>query len=741
MRFGKSFSFVAALYLFINSADASECRFYRDSQSVPHVRAEDQLSLFGCFGFAQARDRLWQMDFFRRMSQGRAAEVLGKNFVKTDFQMRLLGLDALARRIFGGLKPETQKLLISYAEGVNRGRTEVLEKKTAYEFEDFGYTPEPWEPYQSIAVLLLQSFDQTRRGIEYRLTEEKRKSAFGDDQEIFSADGMPWDSSILKKGEYRVAAPNQSAARKTRQPSIAQAAALFDGSSLSDGSNSWVVSPARSATGEAWFANDPHLGLRYPPFWHWIHLSAPGLDVMGGGVAGVPMVVSGFNRNVSWGPTNSYLDVMDVFYVPEEELESATHERPWVWMKVLGIKVPIFFKTFRRTSQGWPVLPIDAPKGRVPVLRWTGFELTSRDFESFFSVMMAGSARSMDEALSKTGIPSWNFVFADRKGSIGYRAIGRVPKMAKDSFGFPDKKVENGAPWGILSPEEMPAVFNPSRGFIATANNRQWPADSHFYGGRGYKAGFRAFRIEELLSAQPKHDEKSLRAIQCDMQSVDARFLAPLLLKTLAGRSQSPELTGAVEMLGRWERQNFQAAIECEGCVLYRLWLAQLFAKTNLDETALYRILAQNAGNAELRKMAYSAIQESFDLALNLMKKKGPRTRWGQWHLASFDHLAGPDYRPATPIGSPGDEHSVSLGRNRWDGKQLNHESGASHRLIVRMSDPPEAWWVLFGPNIDLTDRSMTDPRSPWMRWSRCEYQKVEFPLKWESITSERIVL
>jgi penicillin amidase len=240
---------------------------------------------------------------------------------------------------------------------------------------------------------------------------------------------------------------------------------------VSAGSNNWVLAPSRSRSGKAWLANDPHLALKNPPFWYWVHLQGGDVDAIGASVPGVPLIASGASRRMAWGLTNSYLDVGDVWAVERSELRGIVTTRPWIWIRFGFLKLPFFFKTIERTRQGWPLLPLDAGAGRALVLRWSGYELASSDVEAAPRLMAAADVRSMDEALSRVGIPSWNFVFADTAGGIGYRAVGKVPRRE----GVPEWGVLSGTPSMALAPtpwlavSEMPHVLNPARGFVATA--------------------------------------------------------------------------------------------------------------------------------------------------------------------------------------------------------------------------------------------------------------------------------
>jgi penicillin amidase len=206
--------------------------------------------------------------FSKKTVQGRKAEFFGKDHIKSDFFLRLLGLQEKADSIFQEMAPEEQNFYWAYAWGANRGLQKAAE---AYEFQKYGYTPDPWLPQDIIAISLLQSFDQTRRTFVTQLEDFARIQTFGEQTEaLFDPHGLPWDSSILKEEDFQSPSPNSKPnplkPKNSRLPTPSAAHTQLDLSYLQPllggpdmGSNSWVLAPKRSKTGKAWLANDPPL--------------------------------------------------------------------------------------------------------------------------------------------------------------------------------------------------------------------------------------------------------------------------------------------------------------------------------------------------------------------------------------------------------------------------------------------------------------------------------------------------
>ncbi|MGE0617002.1 MAG: penicillin acylase family protein [Bacteriovoracia bacterium] len=762
-----------------------KCEWARDAGAVYHIRPAatssvvDDAATFACMGYLHGMVRAWQMDYLRRIVQGRRSEIIGFGELRVDFAMRLLGLYDKARALFEQMSAEERTTLWAYTLGVNRA-FEMQKDSPGYEFREMGYTPEPWHPIDSLGLLMLQSFSQTRKTFEQDLDEEHWRQVYGDAAEsFFSPEGVPWDTSVLKKGEYPAGALPISRTRPAGDMSAVpmnevlaplQAWREFFplGDGIEMGSNNWVVSSRQSKGQKAWFANDPHLDIRHPPFWQWIHVaSAAGsgpdaLEVFGASVPGVPSVASGTNRHVSWGLTNAYIDVADVYEVPETSLASATVTRPWLWVRVWKFWVPFFFKTYQSVVTGegtaLPVLPISAPKGKAWVLRWSGYDVTTQDMMRLRDIMRVKSVSEMDVAIGKVGLPAWNFVFADVEGKIGHRVMGRVPRRTSGPT-FGTIKLEGKADglvfpaWEYLTADEMPHVVAPSRGYIATANNRHWPADARFKDGRSQSKSYRAYQIETLLRRNPRHDFASLREVQCDIQATDGKFLAPLLVaaaaksafrqaiaETTIEASLAKHMLEAVQLLADWD---YRTGPTCKACAIFRRWTSRLKEAAVLNDMALYRVLKTGVAPPRLPEVGTRAA--SFEQAFATTLKEtvielvgsGPgAAEWPTWqklHLQGFEHLVSPTYfSDERRIFSPGDTHTIAMGDARWTNGRFEMDNGASQRLIIEMSDPPKVRGILGGSNDDVEVKEIDQPGTPWMKWATCQYDTVEFPFNWE---------
>ncbi len=676
------------------------CPATSEALGIPRIQTVSIEASYYCFGFHHGRDRAWQMDYFRRVAEGRNAEVLGFSHLKTDLMMRLVNLPVEAQRLWDEFPEDKKSLLRLYARGVNEG---FETGKLSQEFLDLGVTPEPWKPEHSLLVLLLQSFDQTRKTFTQDYEDEKLRRVWGEQGKTLFGDGpLPWDNTILKEGEYEKREGTPGKTVQVRPKDVRLWAPIPTVFGQASGSNNWVVAKEKSRSGNALLANDPHLDLKTPLFWYWLSLETGDKKLVGASLPGVPVVASGTNGKVAWGLTNSYLNSADAVFVTDLKDDQVETFRPLVWIKFGFIKLPFFFKSFERLKTGERVLPLEHDSPHRLLLRWTGHTLTAKDLLPMFDLHAVEDVGGMDRLLGGLGLPSWNFVFADRTGRVGYRLVGKTYKhTAQLPFGVCSLTYDEFSRPSFLAPEERPRVIDPKRGYVYTANNRHWPRDAKFFGGRAYTASFRGFRIDELLAGP--QDVESFKQIQCDRQVVDARFFLPKLRRYL------PQL--ALD----WKR--LEATDDSRDLPLYRRIMDRLLDQWRVDEAALYRLL-----DGPTPKQ----IQELETIAAEAAKDVGPRS-WGEVHRLSFSHLSkneGWVFSPEIP--GVGDSHTVDPGTARWNKDRGLYEqtSGASMRMIIEMAQVPRIWLVLPGKNRSY--QGGPDGTS-WQNWKRCEYTELKF--------------
>ena len=678
------------------------CEATYDEVGVTRQKVNSLHNFYYCFGYHHGKDRAWMMDYLRRIGQGRNAEVYGYSSLKSDLMMRLLDLPKLAAKLYKGLPAQNKDWLNAYSAGANVG---FQEGKNAQEFKDLNYAPEKWEPEHSILILVLQSFDQTRKTFYRDYEEEKLKEHWKEKtEEMFNEDNVPWFNTILKEGEY--IAEVKPKIKTTYTPALKPKLwdSFPDVFGKESGSNNWVVSKTKSKSGFAMLANDPHLDLKTPLFWYWMNLQTPELNVIGGTIPGVPVIVSGTNGKVAWGLTNAYINTADAVFLKDYPEDHLVSFRPTVNVKFGFLQIPFFFKSFEHTKNGDVVLPLELENKDKMILRWAGFNLQSRDLISMFNLMNTKNVTEMDEHLKHVGLPAWNYVFADTNGDIGYRVVGHILKgTQKDPYGISYEKFNELNSKKFLDPMERPHVLKPKRNYVYSANNRHWPVNSKFYGGRAYSYSFRGFRIDELLK-DGKHDVDSFKRIQCDRQVVDARFFVKKLLRV----TDIPEFKG-------WD---FTAQENSIAPSVYRRLMDLRLEGWQVNEYGLFHLLDK------LSDKQKSELKSFYKVA----KEQIAGRNWNDFHRLTFAHLSkNDDWKFSPEIPGIGDNHSVDPGTSKWDPDLKTYEqfSGASMRMIIVMKEVPEIHLSLPGYNRNYTEKQSSVPA--WNEWRSCSYNKISF--------------
>jgi penicillin amidase len=332
------------------------------------------------------------------------------------------------------------------------------------------------------------------------------------------------------------------------------------GGEIQPGSNAWVVSAARSATGKPILANDPHLRWSIPGAWYLIHLRAPGLDVTGASLPGVPTVIIGHNRRIAWGVTNLGYDVQDLYheqidlqsgrYIYQGRAEQARLER-----EVIAVKgAPPVPANLWVTRHG-PIFLTEGPQSYS--MRWMPAEDGALDFP-FISLDRAQNWAEFNAALARFGGPAQNFVYADVDGNIGYHVAGHLPvRPANCPADVPVDGASGQCEWqGLIPYDRLPQLFNPPSGMIVTANQNPFPANFAWPVDGRFAPRYRVQEIRALLQSRERWSPGEMLTIQKDVYSAFAQFLARQILAASEKRPASDAaLQRAIASLRSWNGQ------------------------------------------------------------------------------------------------------------------------------------------------------------------------------------------
>ena len=698
----------------------------RDRYGIPHIFAASNEDAFFALGYVHAQDRLWQMEMGRRIAAGRVSEIVGPAGLETDRFLRTLGVRRAAEANLRALDAETRKLLDAYAAGVNAflASGPVL----PVEFWLTGARPEPWTPVDSVAWVKMMAWDLGGNWRSELLRMRLAKT-------------LP----LARIHEFLPPYPGEQA------PVIADLKELYgtmerDAIRLAEfapdneglGSNNWVVSGERSTSGKPLLANDPHLGLTAPPVWYFAHLNAPGINVIGATLPGVPGVILGRNERIAWGFTNTGPDVQDLYI---EKLDAAggylapEGARPFqVIEETIKVKGAEPEKLRVRISRHGPVISDvtrsaqeESPRGHVIAFAWTAL---AEDDRTMRASLQFARAREWDGFLAAARdfqSPQQNMVYADVDGNIGFVAAGRVPlrKAGNNLMGMaPAPGWLAKYDWtGYIPFEQLPRSFNPASGAVVTANHRITPPGYEHFISSEWQPPYRADRIQQLLDATPKHDVPSFARIQADVVSLAMRELLPKLLAT---RPRSEEARKALELLRKWD-----GAMEldrAEPLIAWAWWrelsraiyadeLGNAFQQNWLSRAVFTaNVLSGDPESArwcdDVRTQAVETCEEqlaqSLDAALaDLARRYGSdpsRWRWGEAHAARHEHrpfgrqpLLAKLFDIRVP--SPGDAYSVNVGRSNLndEAEPFANRHAASLRAIYDLSNLENSLYIHSG--------------------------------------------
>jgi penicillin amidase len=503
----------------------------RDPQGIPHVRAASAADAFFGQGWVHAQDRLFQMEHDRRRAYGRWAEWAGPPAVEADRLLRRFRLEDSARLDWERLSAEARAMLEAFAAGV----TAFVRGTTAWgiEFEAVGASPEPWRPWDSLAVFKVRHLDMGPG--KAKLWRAQLLRHLGPERAAaLTRQAQPHPLLIVPPAaEYRGARLDgleemeRHASTMVLVPSAAQ------------GSNSWALGGGRTASGKPLVAGDPHRALDVPSVYYQNHLACPEWDAIGLSFPGVPGLPHfGHNAAVAWCVTHGMADYQDLFierfaggdpgrYEFRGEWRTADVRRETVHVRGAG---PVEIETVA-THHG-PVVIGEPRHGHAIACAYTAISGPNSTFDAFVPMLRARNADDLEEAMRPWVEPVNNFVFADVDGRIGYRARGRVPVRSMANAWVPVPGWSGEHEWrGAIPFEEMPAVRDPETGFIATANGPIAGADYPRYIGLDHAPDFRMRRLVARLDPLDKARVEDMAAIHADRVSLPGRELRDLLAR------------------------------------------------------------------------------------------------------------------------------------------------------------------------------------------------------------------
>lgn len=589
-----------------------------DGHGVPHVYASGPEDAWFVAGLLHARDRLWQMELYRRAAYGRLSEIFGAETLPIDRRFLTLDLRRAAEAEWRAAPPIVRDALTRYASGVNAHLAETTGRRRPLEFQVLGLTAAAWTPVDSLVVGRLLAW-RLAENHQAELVRHSLAAQFGGEEALRLGGRYPAGApSVMQGPSAAVGRPLAARLPSAEGPASAVGPALPVGRPLAvgwpaglewlrptarrGGSNNWVIAGRRTASGRPLLANDPHLQLEFPGVWYEMHLVAAGLDVIGVTVPGTPFVVLGHNARLAWGMTNTGADVQDVF-IERIDLNRQRYYFQGQWLPIDVSRTDIavsggdtqafeVWRTrngtiFAEVGADWEfapdwLSPAHERRGerRAFALRWdaAGGEMAG----AFEAINRAASWNDFTAAVERFSAPSQNLVYADIEGNIGYAMSGVLPQRSSSVGTMPLDGSTGEGQWNSYIPASaLPRLFNPERGYITSSNNlidREWPGLIT----RDWAAPYRATRLQRLIAGSQGVDLPTAAAWQTDVTGLAAADVLSTVDGALAHAAArgATAAEGVLQQLRAWDRQIDDRPV----VTLYHLFEDALWRRTFFDE-------------------------------------------------------------------------------------------------------------------------------------------------------------
>jgi penicillin G amidase len=678
-----------------------------ERDGTAHVVAQTDADLFLAVGYLHARFRLFQMDLMRRQGEGRLSQVVGKAALDNDRFELQLGLLRTAQQEWSQADEVTKVALNAYAHGVN---DRIDEAKRLHQlpamFTLLGYEPQPWTPIDT--AIIKGDMTQTLNFTDTPLVMALLDKSLGPDLTAKWFPVLPPNpQSPYDTGPY----PGQAtvapivAMRTVTDAQAATAAALHDRlTALPPGllatggaSNNWAIAGAKSVSGGALMAGDPHLHLTLPSIWFQLTEDSPDYHTSGVSIPGTPVVLIGHNQHISWSLTDAQ-NQQTFFY---EEKEDSAHPGQYFWKgawqayKTVSYDIPVLgapteHLKVKLSAHG----PVITQRGLTTSVWWAG-NLPSQDFEVLMRIGQASDYKGFRDALRDWHSPTHNFVYADDQGNIGLISAGYYPLVAQGQPWLPMPGTGEYDVTGTVPYDDIPQIYNPPDNIVWSANQRQvGPAYPYYIGTASnfFDPGYRANEIHRVLSQSGKLSATDMMALQTDTRDFLASEITPRLVEALAGDQLTSSEQQARDLLSGWDfRMEIGSAAASIWSTFWESYLSQSFdavwkaQKVAVDRHELDDALGQylealtlasphpcppgflcpppTSSQASEQGALRSAFHAAFSTLTNTLGTDVSSWTWGRIHTRVLENLAqisGLSYGPRpdrgdgnTPLAAP----------------------------------------------------------------------------------------
>ncbi|QDY75231.1 penicillin acylase family protein [Streptomyces qinzhouensis] len=576
-----------------------------DTWGVSHIRAQNSDDLFFAQGFTAARDRLFQIDTWRRDGLGRLSEVLGPRYVAQDTASRLFLYRGDMDKEWASYPARTRAVATAFAAGINAYVDWLADHPQALppEFRKLGYQPARWEPEDLVRIRTHALGDNLRNeltraqitcadGIEATKAFRKLEPAH---TPRVPAGLTPCTIPADVLATYELATAGVTFPTPTPTPATSTPTATATAGASGGGSNMWALGPSRTASGRPVLAADPHRASTSAPSSRYlVHLTAPGIDVIGAGEPWNPGVSFGHNGHIAFGLTNMPVDQNDL-YVYELDPADPTRYRyrdGWEPFDTVHDTIPVAGTApapaaLRFTRHG-PVIRVDEANNRAYAVRTVWTEPGTSPYLGSLGFQQAKNFDEFTRGLESWKTPGSHLAYADTRGNIGSTAVGMTPRRTGDGYdGLLPVPGDGRYEWdGFHHQDDMPRTLNPSAGYIAQANEYNFPPGHRVTPTHEWHPRYRKDRLDEVLTATQNATLQDSLNLQTDQKSLYATRLLPHL-HTLT--SPDPDTRKALDLL-----RGFDGIVSenSPGAALFEIWSMAV-----LRPAWLKKVTPRSAGN------------------------------------------------------------------------------------------------------------------------------------------------
>jgi len=557
-----------------------------DEYAIPHIYAQNQEDAYFALGYVHAQERLFQMELLRRVGSGRLAEIFGEKLVKTDKLFRATGIHRVSQqtkdKYFSSDTLEYQKIMNAYLAGLN---SYIKNGKTPVEFQILGI---PKQEFTVSDVLDISGYVSFSFALAYRTDPVLEKIAREYGADYLSALAIDYTAGTERIPVFP---------KNVKSALGSEIVALLDAlpTPLWEGSNSWVVAPSRSKSGQVVFANDTHIAFAQPAVWYEAHLEYPNYSFYGNFFAGVPYALIGHTREHAWGLTMFENDDID-FYVERQNPEN--ENQVWAidhWedlkiitetIKVKGAENEEFTLKMSRhgpiVNQFLGTLKDD----KSPIAAWWTYErMPSKLVLAFYGLNYAKNIGDARQAASMISAPGLNVMYGDKAGNIAWWAAAKLIKRPKHVHSklFLDGASGKDDPLGYYDFSENPQAENPPNGYVFSSNNQPDSIAGILYPGY-YSPEGRAKRVHQYLKSEKQWTVEKMKGMVTDVRSPNLPDLAKELAEVIVNQEDidlSDTEKQALSTLKNWDGEHQLANIEP---TIFTKFLTIMLQKTLADE-------------------------------------------------------------------------------------------------------------------------------------------------------------